>query len=330
MIFKCKNCGGNTVYSPERLKMYCPYCEGIETEEKKTEGQSLCNCINCGGQLHINDFTSASQCPYCDNYIIFDERVSGVYEPHLIIPFKFGKEQVKKMLRDKFKSCIFAPDDFLSDAKLSAMTGMYVPFWMYDMHSHGHFEGQGKKIRTWVSGNKEYTETSVYRIVRDMEADFSKLPVDASEALPDSTMDLMEPYDYRTLEKFREEYMSGFFSERYNADDNAFEDRAKTKAYHDTDAMIRNSIGGYSGSISTTVNQIFLSRTGTNYALLPVWIYNYKYKNEDYRFHINGQTGKIVGKVPVSVKKVWGYGITVFATLFAILMMIRQILIFVQ
>lgn len=326
MIFKCKNCDGNVVYSPEHHKMYCPFCESLESEEKRTEEQSLVSCINCGGPIEVSDFTSASRCPYCDSYIIFDERVSGEYEPHLIIPFIFSKEQTKKLLRDKFKACVFAPGDFLSDAKLEGMTGMYVPFWMYDYHVHGTYDGEGKKIRTWRSGDREFTETSVYRISRDMEVDFDKMPVDASEAMPDALMDLLEPYNYQALEAFRAEYMSGFFSERYNSDALTNEPRAVNKAKADAEAILRNSISGYVGLSSVQNNQVSLSRTDTNYALLPVWIYKYKYKNEDYIFHVNGQTGKIIGKVPVAAKKVWGYGATVFGSLFAILMLVRQLL----
>lgn len=326
MIFKCKNCGGNVVYSPERHKMYCPFCDSIDSEEKVTEEQSIVSCINCGGPLTLNEFTSASRCPYCDNYIIFDERVSGDYQPQLIVPFVFSKEMTKKLMRDKFKSCVFAPSDFLSEVKLDSMSGMYVPFWMYDYHVRGHYDGEGNKIRTWRSGDREYTETSVYHIVRDMEADFSKMPVDASDAMPDTTMDLMEPYDYKALEAFREEYMSGFFAERYNADALNSEPRAVGKAKQDAESILRQSISGYTGLRSAQDNQVSLSRTDTNYALLPVWIYNYKYKGTDYRFHINGQTGKIIGKVPVSAKKVWGYGATVFGSVFAILLMVRQLL----
>lgn len=327
MIFKCKNCGGNSVYSPEHLKMYCPFCESLESEEKKTTGQSLTTCINCGGEVMVNDFTSASQCPFCDSYIIFDERVTGEYEPHLILPFKLGKETTKKLLRDKFKSCVFAPGDFLSDVKLNSMQGMYVPFWMYDYHAHSHYDGEGTKVRTWRSGDREYKETSVYHIVRDMEVDFNKMPVDASEAMPDALMDLMEPYDYAALENFREEYMSGFFAERYNVDDVASEPRAMGKAKQDAENLLRQSISGYNLGLSASTNShVDLKKQQTNYALLPVWIYNYKYKGQDYRFHVNGQTGKIIGKVPVSVKKVWGYGATVFASVFAILMMVRQLL----
>lgn len=326
MVFKCKSCGGNVVYSPEQHRMYCPYCDSVDSEEKVTNDQSLVTCINCGGAIEVSEFTSASRCPYCDNYIIFDERVSGEYEPHLMIPFVHGKEATKKIIRDKFKSCVFTPNDFLSEAKLDTMNGMYVPFWMYDYHVRGHYDGEGSKIRTWRAGDRMYTETSVYHIVRDMEADFDKMPVDASNAMPNSKMDLMEPFQYDALEKFREEYMSGFFSERYNEDALTCEPRAVSKAKRDAESIMRNSISGYTGLKSELNNQVSLNRTETNYALLPVWIYNYKYKGQDYIFHVNGQTGKVVGKVPVSKQKVWGYGATVFGSVFAILMMIRQLL----
>ena len=38
MFFRCKNCGGNVVYSPERHGMYCPFCESGESGER-AEGQ---------------------------------------------------------------------------------------------------------------------------------------------------------------------------------------------------------------------------------------------------------------------------------------------------
>lgn len=326
MIFKCRNCGGNTVYSPEKHTMYCPYCDSLDSDELTTTGESLVNCINCGAPVQVEGFTSASKCPYCDSYVIYDERVTGEYEPHLIIPFKFSKEMVKNLMRDKFKKCVFAPGDFLGEAKLDSMTGMYVPFWMYDYHVHGTYEGEGKVIRTWISGSREYTETSVFHIERDMEVDFDKMPVDASIAMPDQIMDLIEPYDYNALEEFKAKYMSGFSAEYYNMSALDGEGRAVSKAKTDAESILKQSITGYVGLKSVNDNQVTLTRTDTNYALLPVWIYNYKYKNEDYRFHINGQTGKIIGKVPLSVGKVWGYGATLFASLFAILMLVRQLL----
>jgi len=40
------------------------------------------------------------------------------------------------------------------------------------------------------------------------------------------------------------------------------------------------------------------------YVLAPIWIANYKFNNEIYNFVVNGQTGKIAGKSPVSIPKV--------------------------
>ena len=40
------------------------------------------------------------------------------------------------------------------------------------------------------------------------------------------------------------------------------------------------------------------------YVLAPIWIANYKFNGQVYNFVVNGQTGKIAGKSPISVPKV--------------------------
>lgn len=78
------------------------------------------------------------------------------------------------------------------------------------MKAYCHYAGTGTRVRVWVSGDTEFTETSYFQVSRDMDVDFEKLPVDASLAMEDNVMDLMEPYGYEALENFRPEYMSGF------------------------------------------------------------------------------------------------------------------------
>jgi hypothetical protein len=38
--------------------------------------------------------------------------------------------------------------------------------------------------------------------------------------------------------------------------------------------------------------------------LFPVWIGSYRYKNKNYHVYINGQTGVVFGKSPISVLKI--------------------------
>ena len=78
-------------------------------------------------------------------------------------------------------------------------------------------------------------------------------------------------------------------------------------------------MSGYN-SVSDREKSLRVNSLKANYGLLPVWKYNYQYKNKDYPFYINGQTAKIVGRVPVSKAKVWAYGTTLFGVLTGILL----------
>ena len=364
MIFRCKNCGGNVVYSPERKKMFCPFCESEDSEEredgvivtseaengqpasgvvdaKTQEGgttgataqpKSAVNaqqkvtkvCPNCGGEIPMTAATSATQCPYCDNYLIVDDQISGVYTPHMLIPFKMGKEGCKQLIRSKFEKCVFAPTDFLSEVRLNGIHGDYVPFWFYDYNTNCTFHGEGTKVRSWTTGNTQYTETSYYDIVRDMDIDFDKIPVDASVGMPDDVMDLMEPFDYKEMQEFKPEYLFGFHSERYNMTSDLVESRAKAKMQEDAKKMLNDSYSGYA-SVRKMAENVSVTDSSVNYGLLPVWKYDYTYKGKEYPFYVNGQTGKLVGIAPISKAKVWAYAGTLGVTLAAILCMLNAI-----
>ena len=321
MIFKCKNCGGNAIYSPEHRGMYCPYCESEKSEERKYDLYNITICPDCSGELKIDVHTSALECPYCNNSIILNERVEGEFEQQKIIPFAYSKKAVKDLLKAKFKKCIFAPTDFLSEAKLNSMRGEYIPFWMYDYNAHCTYRGEGVKVRTWRTGNIEHTETSYYDVVRDMNVLYSDIPVDASMKMPDNIMDLLEPYQYGAMVDFQPEYMSGFDGEKYNMAAGIVENRANAKMKASAEKIIQNTVNGYL-RVNQHEKNVSAQVTDTKYCLLPVWKYIYKYNDVLYPFYINGQTGKVVGKVPISKKKVFAYGATLWGILtFGILML---------
>jgi hypothetical protein len=43
------------------------------------------------------------------------------------------------------------------------------------------------------------------------------------------------------------------------------------------------------------------------YALLPVWMLHTSWSGNDYLFAMNGQTGKLIGDLPVDRGKYWGW-----------------------
>ena len=56
--------------------------------------------------------------------------------------------------------------------------------------------------------------------------------------------------------------------------------------------------------------------------LLPVWLLNTKYDNKNYLFAMNGQTGKLIGDLPVSKGRALAWFAGIAAPLAAILAML--------
>lgn len=324
MIFKCVNCGGQVVYDPKEHSMRCLSCHGINTEEL-IQQTDVYSCINCGGQIERGEYRSATICKFCGASVILEDRITDLYEPNLIVPFSLSKEDAAQVLKKEFKKGMFIPGDFLSNKTLEFLEGNYVPFWLYNYDSAIDYDAIGTKVKSWTSGSYRYTETSKYHVVRKMNIDFTRVPVDASFEMDDKTMDIMEPYNYQELIDFKPGYLSGYEAEIYNFTSEQIEDRAIAKVNNDANEFINATVKGYS-SLGQVKKDIRNTKTGTEYALMPIWRYTYRYRNKNYQFYVNAQTGKVSGKVPLSARRIWAFtGITVVTT-FAFLKVLQMFL----
>ena len=131
-------------------------------------------------------------------------------------------------------------------------------------------------------------------------------------------MDLMEPYEYADMIKHDNKFLSGFEAETYNMTPDKVESRAREKADKANHGWIHEYTTGY----STLTQERFMSnnrQTGTRFALMPVWIYEYRFQNQNYKFYVNGQTGKCVGTPPRSIGKAIGFTALVLGALVACL-----------
>ena len=304
MLYRCVNCGGNVVYEPSKKKMICLSCGGDECQEV-VPSQDPVICINCGSQIPYTEFQSAGRCPACGTYLLRDDKVTYPYGADVVLPFKISKHEAEDKLKDEFGKKLFIPGTFLSQKTLEKMKGIYVPFWMYDYDSNVDYHATGTKVRTWTSGDKRYTETSYFDVARKLHINYEGIPVDASIAMEDGIMDLMEPYDYTALIKHDNKYLSGFEAETYNMTPDEVEPRANEKA----DKANRGWVREYTSEYDTLINEMFNSnnrQTGTKFALMPVWMYEYRFQGKNYKFYVNGQTGKCVGTAPRSTAKAMG------------------------
>ena len=131
-------------------------------------------------------------------------------------------------------------------------------------------------------------------------------------------MDKLEPFSYNDLLDFNTPYLSGYLAEKYNYTDKELFPRLQEKTFQYVDSFIQDSIKGYT-SYSITNRDYDAKQRNASYTLLPVWMLSYNYNGKDYLFAMNGQTGKVVGKPPISKARVamWWTLITLITFLVA-------------
>ena len=194
---------------------------------------------------------------------------------------------------------------------------MYVPFWMYDGEASGSAEFHATTVHKYTSGDYEVTEISHYDVRRAGSISFEKIPVDASSKMPDDYMDSIEPFNYADLKPFSTAYLPGFLADKYDVSVEDSRERADNRCAGSLVSALERTVSGYT-SCNETSRDIHLKRGKVHYALLPVWILNTRWEGKDFLFAMNGQTGKLVGKLPVSTKRVVGLFAAIAALLIAI------------
>ena len=317
---KCPNCDAVLKFNPHGGNWKCEYCRGefnleqLEDESKtkkadKTvvarqneEGLDVYTCNNCGASIIVDPNVSTTSCVYCKNTAILKDKLHGEFNPNYVIPFKHTKEDAINAFKKLGKGRILMPKEFNIKKNIKEISGIYIPFWLFDFMASGEMNADCKRITSWRSGNYRYTKTDTYLATRGGNMNFSNIPVDGSKRFPNDVMNSIEPFDYNDLKDFNYSYLSGLLSEKYDMTSDEVITEANLRAKNTFVDEMKKDIRGYNTVIPTT-NSINLNNTKKEYVLLPVWMLNVKYKDKIHTIAMNGQTGKMVGNIPIDTKK---------------------------
>lgn len=291
----CSSCGRQddiTTFSDEFITK-----KFDDTEAKEYQ------CDNCGASVITGADTTATSCSFCDAGVVLADRLSGNLAPSMVIPFTISKQEAEKAFRKWCKNGRFSPKDFMRANRVKNITGMYVPFWMYNLNSKVTLDAVATKVRTYTKGDYIYTETKFYDVYRDIDLYYNRVPVDASEKMNDEVMDKLEPYEYQDLKDFKTPYLAGYIAEMYNFDDKELFPRVKSKVQSYINSYVNRTVSQYT-SVREKRQNVKTKSMKSDYVLLPIWMVYYDYDKQEHTFAMNGQTGKIIGKPPISKQKV--------------------------
>lgn len=348
---KCPHCAANLKFEAGAQKLQCPFCgsvfaldeieseveeltspsrpvseqsgeeavqekrdlEHLEAIEDASE-QSYDNvefvCNSCGGKILSDSSTAASFCPFCGSPAIIGQRLNGQFEPKFIIPFKYSRQKAEEAFLKWCNGGKYTPVKFVSKDNVAKLTGLYVPFWLYHVEGDADLSGTATTSRT--SGN--YTIITDYNFNVNGSIQWDRIPLDAETRISDELMEAIEPFNYSGLVPYDYKYLPGFFADRFDQSEDDLRKRAAGRAKEYLDSEIKKLLSKYD-SHKFTENSTKYHDIRAEYALLPVWFMQYKYLGKSYYFAMNGQTGEVAGKAPVSrVKQTMFFSVALAVT----------------
>ncbi len=337
---KCANCGDNLVFDPKTGGLACRSCGSkveLKTEKPKpkkdfskiekefqswNKESSLVRCENCGAKEVVSDKTISHNCSFCGSNKIVEAKDLPGLKPDAVLPFSITSKVAEQSYKKWIKGKMFAPNDLKKKAKLNSFNGVYTPSWSFDTNVHTDYKGTLEKDENYRdSQGRIHTRTKVKRVKGSRDDKYIDYLMSVGQKIDRVTFNKIQPFNLKDLKVYSHEYLAGFVSNHY--DITAKESWKSAKRYMTDD--IKRKIVRYHHAdrerhleLSQDFKDIKYS-----YFLLPVWVASYNYKEKLYNFFVNGTTGEVSGKTPVSPIKV-ALAIIFAVLIFALFIMIGE------
>ena len=331
---KCPNCGATLQFDPVKHGLSCEFCgyfEEIPTErddigteksadeldlfsEINTEGydwgakSKVIICRSCGAESIYDELQIADVCPYCgSNQVMQASEDVKTLAPGGVVPFRIDEKKARSLFSGWIKGKFFCPKKAKESARPDAFKGVYLPYWTYDAKTTTRYTARYgiDKEQTDKDGKKE-THTEWYSTGGIQRVNFDDVLVLGSKRYDNSLMSRIEPFDTAENVRYQPKFLQGFTAERYSIGLKDGWETAKGKMWEkiedEIDSEIRERF--HADHVENIKGSTAYANTTYKYLLLPVWMSSFKYKDKIYRFLVNGQSGKVGGKTPVSAIRV--------------------------
>ncbi|MBD3765007.1 MAG: primosomal protein N' (replication factor Y) - superfamily II helicase [Rhodobacterales bacterium] len=336
----CQACGADLRYEPGQTELVCDHCghrqkipaspearprllgeidlaRGLARDlpSDAVEDVRQTPCPNCGALIEFQGAEHAMECPFCATPVVTGTGTARQIKPQALIPFALDERAARAAMTAWLGRLWFAPNGLVDYARKGrAMAGLYVPYWTFDAATRSAYRGargdyyyETRTVRVQTKNGPQTRQEQVRRTRWSPRAGrvarrFDDVLVLASQSLPRSYTEALEPWDLSALTAYRPEYLAGFTAEGYTVALADGHDLARERMAAVIHQDVRHDIGGDEQRVDR-IDTDWSAET-FKHVLLPVWMAAYKYNGRTYRFVVNGQTGKVRGERPWSAWKI--------------------------
>lgn len=309
-MIKCPNCSAELEFDASTQLVTCEYCKSTfdpnelsvkvssATEDNTIEGKSY-TCSQCGASLITFEETAITFCSYCGSQAMIESKMMKMNNPDYIIPFKKTKEECIKSYKKILSKSIFAPQYMKSDIVVSKFRGIYMPYCVYKLSHHGITSNTGKKYK-YRRGDYVYYDD--YKITSEVNTDYEGLSYDLISNFYDRFSGAI-PYNFNEAQKFNPYYLSGFYADTGDVDNEIYvKDATKLVEF---DACLKLSKLKEYRKYGCSNPKVKLDSVEKKTAMYPVYFLAIRTKDNKHINYavINGQTGEAVADIPVDFKR---------------------------
>lgn len=269
------------------------------------------HCTGCGARVVFEGPALSGACSYCDSPMVDEPRALPSFDA--VVPFRVPQRGAMEQLRTYLDTRRWAPAS-LRAVRVHArgLRGVLVPFWVYEgvvrseyrakigLHwyrTETYTDSEGKKQ------TREVRETEWFPLRGSAARQVEDHVVSASVGLPEPEAVALAPFDLGWSSSYDPRLLSGFEAElptiaEAEAERTAVDELREAEAAR----ILRELLPGDVNRVDAIDSRIEVA--SRRLVLLPVWVAIYRQGDVVLRLLVNGQTGKVVGRVPVSKAKV--------------------------
>lgn len=281
-------------------------------------GEISLRCEGCGAAITVAAGLRTTKCPYCASPAVVQRPPDpNRADPTFVVGFVVTHERALAAARDWVKRPWFAPRAFRT-ADIADVRGIYLPAYLYTAEAHAEYDVEiGENytvVETYtttengktVTRTRTRTETEWRSLSGSWSAYVDEVLVTASRGLSDAELDRIEPFDLRALRRFTPKILSGWIAEDPSIEGATCRAQARDQAIEAVGARLARHMPGDSHRGLGFRTQ--LQHEDQELLMLPVWVLAIRYAKDKplVRLVINGQTGALWGKSPLSWLKIVG------------------------
>jgi DNA-directed RNA polymerase subunit RPC12/RpoP len=351
--YTCPACGAEAEWNPAKQALVCPFCGTVSPAKLDTvtgeiverdlaaalrnlpdeargwqAEKTSVRCQSCQA-ISVFDPTRVGQrCEFCGSAALVPlEQIKAPIRPESLLEFKLPDTAIRDLVRQWYGSRWFAPDALKSRALTDTVHGLYIPYWTFDAQVHAEWTAESgyyyyeSESYTDAQGRQQTRQVQHTRWVPSsgsLDHFFDDELVPASRGVNAGLLRKVEPFPTTTdLKPYDPGFLSGWVVEQYQIDLVTAAQSSRETMEAKTRDLCASEVPGDTHR-NLNVDCAFSGQT-FKHILVPIWLVAYNYGAATFQVVVNGYTGAIAGKHPLSWVKIT---LAVLAALIVLLLIV--------